>query len=86
MGGAEKPGKPGAGGADFKKALSDYLEDVNELQQEASEALVGLSTGKVESLHEVVVAMGEADLSFRLMMEIRNKLLDAYKEISRMRV
>ena len=33
MGGAEKAGKPGAGGADFKKALSDYLEDVNELQQ-----------------------------------------------------
>jgi flagellar hook-basal body complex protein FliE len=88
--GSQKPGgasgTSSAGEGGFREALSSYLEDVNELQQEADQALVGLSTGKVDSLHEVVAAMGEADLSFRLMMEIRNKLLDAYKEITRMRV
>jgi flagellar hook-basal body complex protein FliE len=43
-------------------------------------------TGQTSNLHEVIVAMSEADLSFRLMMQVRNKLLEAYKEIMRMQV
>jgi flagellar hook-basal body complex protein FliE len=74
------------GGHEFKELLEDYLKEVNQLQQEADEAVLDLASGKLENLHEVVAAVNEADLSFRLMMEVRNKLLDAYKEIMRMQV
>ena len=74
------------GKADFGQTLSRYLDEVNQLQQEADRALTGLARGNLDSLHHVVVAMSEADLSFRLMMQIRNKLVEAYKEIMRMQV
>jgi len=78
--GAE-PGGPG-----FKETLKNYLDEVNDLQRDADKALADLATGKVDNLHEVIVAMSEADLSFRLMMEVRNRLLSAYQEIMRMQV
>jgi flagellar hook-basal body complex protein FliE len=78
--------QPTARGPSFADTLRDYLQDVSDLQREADKAVVGLATGKVDNLHEVLVAMGEADVSFRLMMEIRNKLLEAYREITRMQV
>jgi len=73
-------------GHDFKQVLQTYLAEVNDLQLEADKAVRDLVTGKAESFHEVIVAMSEADLSFRLMMQIRNKLVEAYKEIMRMQV
>jgi flagellar hook-basal body complex protein FliE len=73
-------------GQDFKQMLGKYLAEVNALQLEADKAVRDLATGKVENFHEVIVAMSEADLSFRLMMEMRNKLVEAYKEIMRMQV
>ena len=75
-----------AGGADFKQMLDGYLDQVNDLQTQADKAVVDLAAGKMDNLHQVVAAVNEADLSFRLMMEIRNKLLDAYKEIMHMQV
>ncbi len=75
-----------AGGADFKKMLDGYLDQVNQLQTQADQAVVDLAAGKMDNLHQVVAAVSEADLSFRLMMEIRNKLLDAYHEIMHMQV
>ncbi|MFQ5752664.1 MAG: flagellar hook-basal body complex protein FliE, partial [bacterium] len=41
---------------------------------------------KVENVHEVMIAMSKAEVSFKFMMETRNKLIDAYKEIMRMQV
>jgi len=76
-------GKEGTG---FGNVLKDYLQQVNDLQQEADKSVRELVTGQVDNVHEVVVAMSEADLSFRLMMQIRNKLVDAYHEIMRMQV
>jgi len=80
--------RPGhaAGGADFKQMLDGYMDQVNHLQVQADKAVVDLAAGKMDNLHQVVAAVNEADLSFRLMMEIRNKLLDAYKEIMHMQV
>ena len=71
---------------DFKKLVDDYLQEVNQLQAEADGAVRDLATGKTENLHELMAAVNEADLSFRLMMEMRNKLMSAYKEIMQMRV
>ena len=73
-------------GGDFKEMLEGYLKEVNTLQHKADQAVNDLATGKTENLHELIAAVNEADLSFRLMMEMRNKLVDAYKEIMRMQV
>jgi flagellar hook-basal body complex protein FliE len=83
--GGARPGQPSQG-ADFKQMLEGYLDQVNGLQMRADRAVVELASGKMDNLHQVVAAVSEADLSFRLMMEIRNKLVDAYKEIMRMQV
>jgi flagellar hook-basal body complex protein FliE len=80
-----RPGQAG-GGADFRQMLDGYLDQVNQLQSQADRAVADLAAGKTDNLHQVVAAVSEADLSFRLMMEIRNKLLDAYNEIMRMQV
>lgn len=76
--GADQPG--------FRETLEGYLQEVNSLQVQADEAARNLMTGKTDNFHEVIVAMTEADLSFRLMMQMRNRLVEAYKEIMRMQV
>jgi len=73
-------------GPSFKETFQSYLDEVNDLQLQADQAVRDLATGKVDSLHQVIVAVSEADLSFRLMMQVRNKLLEAYKEIMKMQV
>lgn len=70
----------------FKEMLGRYLDEVNALQEQADTAARDLAVGKTANLHEVIVAISEADLSFRLMMQMRNKLVEAYKEIMRMQV
>ena len=70
----------------FAETLSKLLDQVNSLQHEAGSAAEGLLTGKVENLHEVMIAMGKAEVSFKFLMEARNKLVDAYREIMRMQV
>ena len=79
-------GAAAADGPGFGEVLKEHLAEVNGLQIEAEKAVRGLMTGKADNLHGVIVAMSEADLSFRLMMQMRNKLLEAYKEIMRMQV
>jgi flagellar hook-basal body complex protein FliE len=48
--------------------------------------VVGLTTGEVEDVHQVMIAMNEADLAFRMMLEVRNKLVEAYKEVARLQM
>ena len=79
-------GASAAQGADFKQTLGNYLNQVNDLQLQADRAMVDLASGKTDNLPQLVAAVSEADLSFRLMMGVRDKLLDAYKEIMRMQV
>jgi len=83
--GAPKPGAA-SDGPGFKQMLEGYIDQANQLQQEADKSVVDLATGKLDNLHQVVAAVSEADLSFRLMMQVRNKLVEAYKEIMRMQV
>ena len=80
------PGGKGQEGSDFKQLVQHYLEEVSELQQKADKSVFELASGKTDDLHQVVAAITEADLSFRLMMQIRNKLLEAYQQIMRMQV
>jgi flagellar hook-basal body complex protein FliE len=70
----------------FKETLQRFTNDVSKLQLDAEEATQKLVAGDVENIHQVMVAMSEADASFRLMMEMRNKILEAYREVMRMQV
>lgn len=77
---AEAPGK------DFKEYLLQSLEKVNQLQSEADAGVQKLMTGETDNVAEVLSATKKAGVAFDLLMEIRNKLLDAYQEIHQMRV
>jgi len=75
--------KPSAGGEAFADQLKSALNDVNEIQQESEEAIADLATGQVKDLHQAALAIGKAETSMKLMLEIRNKAINAYKEIGR---
>lgn len=70
----------------FSKILGNLINQVNDLQNKADEAIQKLVSGEAESIHQVMIAVEKADLTFRLMMEIRNKLIQAYQEIMRMQM
>jgi flagellar hook-basal body complex protein FliE len=87
------PGAPGAasqpattGGPSFGGVLKDSLAQVNQLQRSADQAITDLATGGPTSLHDTMIALEKADLSFRLMMQVRNKIVEAYQEVLRMQV
>lgn len=73
-------------GGDFKSVLLDSLGEVNRLQTEADQGVQRLITGESDNVAEVMAAVNKAGIAFDLLMEIRNKLNDAYQEIQQMRV
>jgi flagellar hook-basal body complex protein FliE len=77
---------PGATGKDFKTILLDSLEEVNRLQVEADQGVQRWLTGETDNLAEVLTAVNKSGVAFDLLMQIRNKLADAYREIQQMRV
>lgn len=68
---------------EFSKMLDNSLKELNEVQVNADKALADLATGEVKDLHQAALAISKAETSMKLMLEIRNKALSAYKEISR---
>jgi flagellar hook-basal body complex protein FliE len=72
--------------ASFGQTLERAMADVNALQNEAGKAVDKMVVGEAVDLHEVMVAVEKAKTSFDLLMEIRNKALEAYREIMRMQV
>ena len=70
----------------FDKTLEGFINDVDQAQKFAGESVEKLLTGEIKDIHDVMVAVEKAGTSFELMMEIRNKMIDAYREIMRMQV
>lgn len=70
----------------FASALKSSIAEVNAMQQKADASVTALATGEKVSLHETMIAVEQADVSFRLMMQVRNKIVEAYQEILRMQV
>lgn len=70
----------------FEKQLKSVLDKVNDMQVEAKDMDNKLATGEIENLHEVTIASDKADIAIQLTLTIRNKIIDAYKEIMRMQV
>jgi flagellar hook-basal body complex protein FliE len=77
---------PRADGPSFGAVLQDSLAQVSRLQEDADAAITSLATGGPASLAETMIALEKADLSFRLMMQVRTKIVEAYQEILRMQV
>ena len=82
----QAPGKAPTDGPKFKDLFSDSIKEIEQLQAKADQAIDGLVTGDVTNVSEAMIAIERADLAFRTMMEIRNKILAAYEEINRMPV
>ncbi|MDP8207018.1 MAG: flagellar hook-basal body complex protein FliE [Candidatus Electryonea clarkiae] len=82
----DKGTKKPDGAAEFQDTLKGLVSDVDKMQKTAEESSKRLLTGQVEDVHQVMIAMEEAQTSFQLMMEIRGKILEAYKEVMKMQV
>ncbi|MEK7279872.1 MAG: flagellar hook-basal body complex protein FliE [Nitrospirota bacterium] len=75
-----------AGQKSFFDTLNESIEKVNEIQKTADSAVEDLAVGNTQNIHSTMIAMEKADVSFQLMMQVRNKLVSAYEEIMRMQV
>lgn len=73
--------RPATGGASFAETLKNSIGEVSRLQQDASQAVQDLATGKTEDVTGVMTAMEKSDLAFKTLLAIRAKLMDAYEEI-----
>jgi len=77
---ATEPGKS------FADTLKDAVQSVNALQKESDVQMEKLATGKAKSIPDVMIAAEKADLAVKLMLQVRNKIIDAYQEVMKMQV
>ncbi|MBM4267811.1 MAG: flagellar hook-basal body complex protein FliE [Deltaproteobacteria bacterium] len=81
---------PPAGGTEgakpFASVLKDSISEVNRLQAKADASITALATGEATNVHETMIAMEQASVSFKLMMQVRNKIVEAYQEVMRIQV
>jgi flagellar hook-basal body complex protein FliE len=70
----------------FGALLEETINKANEVQLQADRAIKELAAGKNKNIHETMLMIEKADASFKLMMQVRNKVIDAYREIMRMQV
>lgn len=77
----EKPGK-----RTFAQMLVDAVNQVNQKQHAADEISRQFAAGEIDDLHQVMIAVEEAKLSMQFLVQVRNKMIEAYQEISRMQI
>jgi flagellar hook-basal body complex protein FliE len=73
-------------GTNFMDHLSNAISEVNSMQKTADKMAMGVASGKNENLHETMLASTQAEIAFNLMVQIRNRALEAYQEVMRMQV
>jgi flagellar hook-basal body complex protein FliE len=81
--GVAKSSGPAEGAGKF---FSELVSKVNNLQTQSDKAIQGLASGENKNLHEVMISMEKASISFQFMSSVRNKALEAYQEVMRMQV
>ena len=74
------------GGQEFGDVLKHAVENVNSMLHEAGRLEDAVARGESVNIHQAVIAGEKAGLSFRLLMQVRNKMIDAYQEVMRMQV
>jgi len=78
---------PVAGGSDFAQILQSSIDKVNETQQQANQMAEKLAAGDTsQNLHEVMIALQTASVSFQEMVQVRNKLVTAYQDVMNIQV
>lgn len=74
------------GGGSFGDVIQRFVAETNAQQMQADQAIHQLATGQTDSVHETMLAMAKADLSFRMFVEVQNKVIEAYQEVMRMQM
>ncbi|MGE3972977.1 MAG: flagellar hook-basal body complex protein FliE [Bdellovibrionales bacterium] len=72
--------------SDFVQTLKNAINNVDGLQKESDLKMQQLATGQNTNIHETMIAAEKADIAMRLMVQVRNKIIEAYQEIMRMQV
>ncbi len=82
------PDRPGTGATTpgFKEVLTEQISKVNQLQRDAREAVEDLAAGRRDDIESVLIATQKADTAFRLLLQVRNKVVDAYDEVRQIRI
>lgn len=70
----------------FADTLKDAIGNVNELQKASDRGMQELATGKTDNVADVMIASEKADIALKVMVQVRNKIIDAYQEIMKMQV
>jgi flagellar hook-basal body complex protein FliE len=83
---APSPGSADATQKSFADTLNEAISSVNSLQKASDTATQNLATGRTDNIAEVMVAADKADIALRLMVQVRNKIIDAYQEVMKMQV
>ncbi|AHK76424.1 flagellar hook-basal body complex protein FliE [Campylobacter coli] len=73
-------------GDEFAKMLKNEIEDLDKTQKTAEAAMTDIATGQVKDLHQAAIAITKAESSMKFMLEVRNKAISAYKEITRTQI
>jgi flagellar hook-basal body complex protein FliE len=77
-------GSPGEKSGEFFDTLKHAMNQVGQLQAEAQNKITGLVTGEGEDVHSAMIAVEKANMAFEMMVQVRNKIISAYQEVSRM--
>jgi flagellar hook-basal body complex protein FliE len=73
-------------GSSFQNLLGSAIDDLNRVQGNADQAINSLAMGEATDIHDVTIAVQEADIAFELALQVRNKMVEAYQEVMRMQV
>lgn len=79
-------GKAADGGESFADTLKKAVDGVNQLQKSSDKAMADLATGRTDNVADVMITAEKADIAMRVMVQVRNKVIDAYSEIMKMQV
>jgi flagellar hook-basal body complex protein FliE len=80
---ALQPAQKTEDGKSFQDVLTDFVKQVDQSQQDYDAAIRAVERGETDNLHRVMLAQSQAQLSLKLAVEVRNKLVEAYKEVNR---
>jgi flagellar hook-basal body complex protein FliE len=75
-------GKAAGEGSDFASQLQAAFNHIQQLHTDADQQIAALLNGQGEDIHKVLIAVEKANLSFQLMMQVRNKIVQAYRDVS----
>jgi len=80
------PGETGQTGKSFADTLKEAVGNVNELQKSSDKSMQALATGKTDNVADVMISAEKAEIALKVMVQVRNKIIDAYQEVMKMQV